>query len=206
MAGLMARTSLDAGSGNVFIRLLPGEVRLTSRAVDGGTTVSNAAVGVGGANRWVRLRRAGGTLTAWTGTSGVSWTEVGSVAVDLGSDVLLGLATSARSETGTVTARYRELTDLRSAAGLAPPPTGLAGLYDDGIVDLTWTDAGGGRSGFRVQRRATGGLWQTLGFIGEGATHYMDTSAETGRIYQYRVAGETSAGVGAFGPPISVAT
>lgn len=206
MAGLMARSSLDAGSRNVFMKLRPADARLTSRRLDDGQTTGNGNLAAGGANRWVRLARVGGTLIGYTGSDGGTWSEVGRVALDLGTDVLLGLATSAHSDGASASARYRDLVDLRSLLRLPAPPSNLAAAAQPGSVVLSWTDASGGRSGFAVQRRVVGGLWQTLGFVGEGASGYNDATAEEDLSYEYRVAGQNSAGVGPFCAAVAVRT
>jgi hypothetical protein len=154
-------------------------------------------------NRWLRLRRSGSTIIGYTSTSWGEWTEVGRMSVGLGTDVLLGLATSARSTAATVTARYRELTDLRSVTNLPAAPSGLAGSFQDGLgVELSWS---GGPGSYHLQRREAGGLWQALGFV-EGVAQFTDTSAQGERFYEYRVAEETAAGVGAFSAPAGVIT
>ena len=206
MAGLMARSSLDAEGPNAYVKLLESEVQLTSRGTTGGQTATRAVLGTNTGARWVRLRRTGDVFTTFVATEGRIWTEVGRVTLAVGSQALLGLATSAHSPDGLVNVRYRDLTDLRSASLLPLPPTSLSGQFQGGLVSLSWTDTSGGLVGFSVQRREGGGLWQTLGFVGEGATGYTDATVQTNRSYEYRVAGETSSGIGPHSSAVGVQT
>ncbi len=204
MAGLMARTSLDAGSRNVFMKLRESDAALSTRATDGGETTSAGDTATTPGQNWVRLQRTGNELVGYVGAGDGMWAEVARVTLDLGANILLGLATSAHSDDGAATARFRDLTDLRATGKLPAPPTGLAGSTEDGAIQLTWNDSSGGRSGFRLQRREVGGLWEDLGFVSAGVTNYADDDVTTGRFYEYRLAGESPAGVGRFGSAIMV--
>ena len=202
MAGLMARASLGGGSRNVFVKMRPGDVRLTSRRIDDGQT--SAYGDAGPARPWLRLQRRGDVLVGYASDDGRIWQEVGRATVKLGRTALVGLAASAHADAGLAEAKFRDLKDLRATDRLPEPPRALAVSPQTGGVAATWTDAGEGRSGFAVQRRVGGGLWQTLGFVGAGVTRYDDLTAEPGTAYGYRVAGETAAGVGRYGPEATV--
>ena len=205
MAGLMARASLSPGSRNVFVKVRPDDVRLTSRRVDDGQTTAAGDATIASPRAWLRLQRRGDVLVGYASADGRSWTEIGRATVRLGDTALVGLAASARSADGRVEAKFRDLTDLRATDRLPDPPRALSvSANSGGGVSATWTDAGGGRSGFAVQRRVGGGLWQALGFVAAGTTSYDDPTAASGTAYGYRVAGENAAGVGAYGPEVTV--
>jgi titin len=205
LAGLMLRSSLDPGAANVFVHMRPVDLRFTSRAAANAETAVNATIARAGGGQWLRLSRTGDTFTAYVGETGGTWNEIGRIDLGMTNEAFLGLATSAHNAAGTATARFRDLTDLRSTLPLPAPPANLLANITNG-VELTWTDTSGGRSGFSVQRRMAGGLWQTLGFVGEGTTQYADASAQENHSYEYRVASQNAAGIGPFTSPASVRT
>ena len=54
-------------------------------------------------------------------------------------------------------------------------------------MNLTWTDASDDETGFRVERRVSGGTFATLANLGVGATAYNDNSVAFDTSYEYRV-------------------
>lgn len=54
-------------------------------------------------------------------------------------------------------------------------------------VDVTWTDASGGETGYRVERRAPGGAFSSLGTAAANAIVFADDSLNEGANVEYRV-------------------
>jgi regulation of enolase protein 1 (concanavalin A-like superfamily) len=104
--GIMIRESLAAGAKNAFIGLTPGNgLRFQRRLSTGGTSVVTAG-GAASAPYWVKLVRAGNTLTAYKSTNGTSWVVVGSDTVSMTSGVYVGLAVSSHNNTLRCTSTF----------------------------------------------------------------------------------------------------
>ena len=109
-AGLMARTSLDANSANVFSHVTPGGgYRFGRRATAGGTTTLVKTGTPSFPNAWVRLTRVGNVFTGYYSADGVNWTQTSSASQTMPGTVFLGMAVSANSTTQTATAQFRGL-------------------------------------------------------------------------------------------------
>ena len=105
-AGLMIRQSLDPGAAQASIFVTPGKgIALQYRSADGG---ASANVGTSGsAPRWIRLSRAGSTITAAASVDGASWSTVGhAVLGTLPPAVIVGLVVSSHDATRRATATF----------------------------------------------------------------------------------------------------
>jgi regulation of enolase protein 1 (concanavalin A-like superfamily) len=97
-AGVMIRESLTAGSRNAFAFLTPGThgVVAQSREATNGQTRS-----VSGpfrtAPHWVRLTRAGSTITAAHSPDGVTWTTYATFTIPMNTTVFFGLAVTSHN-------------------------------------------------------------------------------------------------------------
>ena len=58
---------------------------------------------------WVKLTRAGTTITAYQSADGVAWSLVGTATVALPTQVLVGLAVSSHSTTTRATATFDQV-------------------------------------------------------------------------------------------------
>jgi hypothetical protein len=109
-AGLMARTSLDANSPDVYMSASPGSpgnaanYRFKSRTSAGATTSIATGGSVSFPNAWVRLRRVGNVFTGFYSTDGVNWTKLSQTTVSLGSTIYVGIAVASNVTTTTTTA------------------------------------------------------------------------------------------------------
>jgi phosphatidylserine/phosphatidylglycerophosphate/cardiolipin synthase-like enzyme/regulation of enolase protein 1 (concanavalin A-like superfamily) len=104
-AGVMIRESLDAGSPHASMFVTPGKgLAFQSRATSSGTSLSTAIAGAG--PRWVRLVRAGQTVTASVSTDGSTWTAVGQQAIALTQTVFAGLVVSSHVAGQLATATF----------------------------------------------------------------------------------------------------
>jgi hypothetical protein len=97
--GVMIRQDLTAGSPFALMGLTAGgEAVLQSRTTAGGTATKTVGA-TGQSSSWVRLVRSGNRLTGFRSTDGVTFTQVGFVDITMGTNVSIGLAVSAHSDT-----------------------------------------------------------------------------------------------------------
>lgn len=92
-AGLMARASLAANSADVSVLATPAaRFEFQYRPRDGALVVyQGSQAPVTYPNTFVRLRRRGNVFTAFVGTSGADWSQVGEATIALPATVLLGM-------------------------------------------------------------------------------------------------------------------
>jgi regulation of enolase protein 1 (concanavalin A-like superfamily) len=103
-AGVMIRSSLAAGAAHGFALVSAQRgIAFQSRAQVNGQSVS-ASGGKGAPPRWVRLVRAGTTLTAYRSTDGVTWNSMGSATIALGATAYVGLAVTSHDASASTTA------------------------------------------------------------------------------------------------------
>jgi regulation of enolase protein 1 (concanavalin A-like superfamily) len=93
-AGVMFRESLTGGSKYVFGLLSPGHgLNLQYRASTGGQSAAAAGGGVpGAAPEWLRLTRTGDAFVFEVSTDFRSWQTIGTVSVQMGQTVYVGIA------------------------------------------------------------------------------------------------------------------
>ena len=103
-AGIMARSSLDAGSANVYMSATPSNYRFKDRVTDGDVTAIAAAGSPAYPNVWVRLQRTGDVFNGYYSTDGSNWTLMSTATVTLPAIVDLGLAVASNVTTTTTTA------------------------------------------------------------------------------------------------------
>jgi fibronectin type 3 domain-containing protein len=103
-AGIMARSTLDAASANVYMSSDPVNFRFKDRPTAGAATNIVGSGSVAYPNVWVRLQRVGNTFNGYTSTDGVNWTLFSTTNVSLTSTVYLGLAVASNVSTLTTTA------------------------------------------------------------------------------------------------------
>lgn len=106
-AGLMVRETTAANSREVMLAATPrvtDGVKLIQRATPGATTTNVAYARNVVPPRWLKLVRAGNTVTGYQSADGVAWTTVGSTTVAMTSAVQVGLAVGSQA-TAVATAR-----------------------------------------------------------------------------------------------------
>ena len=102
-AGVMIRESLAPGSKHAFMLLSAGRgYSFNQRMQTDGIT--DGLAGPGPAPGWVRLTRVGSLFTAYRSSDGMTWTQLNSVTVTMGSAVYAGIALTANTPTATTTA------------------------------------------------------------------------------------------------------
>lgn len=95
--GLMIRdSSLDPSAPYAMVLAIPTyQISFQSRAKSGEMTISKT--GKGGSGPWLKLVRAGSMITAYQSPNARQWKEVGSVNLNLGATVRVGLAVTSRN-------------------------------------------------------------------------------------------------------------
>ena|ERR1051325_8674445 len=122
-AGVMMRETLDAGSKNAMMLVSAAKgVAFQRRLSTNGTSVSTSGI-AGAAPTWVKLTRAGSTITAYRSADGASWTSVGSASVTMASTVYVGLAVTSHLLGTPATATFDSTAITASSAPTSTSPT-----------------------------------------------------------------------------------
>ncbi len=103
-AGIMARSSLDVGSPDVYMSASPANYRFKYRTAENATTTIESAGSVAYPNVWVRLQRIGNVFDGYYSSNGTSWTLMSTVTAALPATVDLGIAVASNVSTETTTA------------------------------------------------------------------------------------------------------
>lgn len=93
-AGVMMRETLDPGSRHGFMLVSAGKGLAFQRRIATSGISTSTTGPTGAAPRFVRLTRAGTTVTAAASTDGSIWTTVGSDTIAMASTIYVGLAVS----------------------------------------------------------------------------------------------------------------
>jgi hypothetical protein len=104
-----------------------------------------------------------------------------------------------RAYTGTDVSEYSNAvpaaTDPKPADPPPPAPGSLsASAVSASRIDLSWTDSGGTRDGFKIERSSDGVNYSPIGTVSAGVTSYASTSLSPATTYYYRVYAYGSAG------------
>jgi subtilisin family serine protease len=71
---------------------------------------------------------------------------------------------------------------------IAPlPPSNLNAQLQGTDVILTWADNSSGESGFKIDRKESGGQFTEITSVNANQTRYTDSGLKAGKIYSYRV-------------------
>jgi hypothetical protein len=101
--GVMIRETLDPGSAHAFMLVSSAKgVALQWRPSTGGNTM-NATGSTSAAPRWVRLDRAGDTITGSESSDGANWTVVSSATIPMAQSVYVGLAVTSHTTAASTT-------------------------------------------------------------------------------------------------------
>ena len=136
-AGVMLRETLAPGSRHASMFVSPGKgLAFQRRRVTNGSSVHTSG-GTGTAPRFVKLTRAGTSVTAFTSADGVSWTQVGNETIAMGSTIYAGIAVSSHVSGVLATATFGST--AITPAEPEPPVVPLSTLRV-----LTWNTHHGG--------------------------------------------------------------
>jgi hypothetical protein len=204
-AGVMIRASLSANSAHAFVAVTPGNgVAWQYRATTGGTSSNNNTNGMN-APYWVRLVRNGTTFTGFRSPDGLTWTQIGSTTISMGTTVYAGLAVTAHNSSALCTATFDNVTTPGWSNWTVPPvPAGLSGVAGAGQVALTWL-ASSNATSYMVKRATTnGGSYSTVASV--TTANCTDTGLSHGTTYYYVVSAMNPAGESSNSTPASVTT
>ena len=111
-AGLMFRDSTAVNAMYAHVFAGPGTVGFEVRNATGGNTVGAAYVG-GTAPLWLKLVRSGNTFTAYYGTDGIHWTQLGAPqTVPMAMAALAGLSVTAHNAAALNTSTFSNVSFL----------------------------------------------------------------------------------------------
>ena len=103
-AGVMIRQNLLEGSPHAMMALTPGNGAAFQRRVTAGGSSTSTSGGIVTAPYWVKLVRAGTTITGYRSPDGITWTQVKSLTLAMSSDVYIGLALTSHDNALSCTA------------------------------------------------------------------------------------------------------
>jgi glucose/arabinose dehydrogenase/regulation of enolase protein 1 (concanavalin A-like superfamily) len=182
-AGVMIRETLAADAKQAFMLVSAGGQLAFQRRTSAGGASASTAGPAASAPRWVRLKRAGSTITAFQSADGSTWSTVGTATISMATSVMVGLALTSHADgtvctavfdnvatSGTTSAASVELFSLEGeeiddSPGTVPAPAdGMASEASDAGAFGCGGDGGhGGRSaagslfllgiGFGLRRR-----------------------------------------------------
>ena len=126
-AGVMMRSSLAPGATHASMFVTPGKgPAFQRRAASGGGSIHTTG-GSGTVPIWVRLRRAGTSISAYTSADGVSWSIVSTDTIQLGAAMYVGLALTSHHDGALASASFDNVSVNGSTSS---GPTGAAGNSD----------------------------------------------------------------------------
>lgn len=125
-AGLMIRESTDPAAAHAFLLVSGGQgLAFQRRPVSGEASVSTDG-GAGTAPRWLWLSRRGSRITGYAATDAGNWRAIGSAAIKMKAEVLIGLAVSSHART-PATAVFSHVS-LAAPAGWRHADVGAVGV------------------------------------------------------------------------------
>ena len=109
-AGVMIRESLAANARHVMAVVSGSNgVRMQYRSTAGSSS-SDISGGSGDVPVWVRVTRSGNSFTTYRSADGVTWTQMGSTSIAMGSATYVGLAVTSHTNSATSTATFSNVT------------------------------------------------------------------------------------------------
>jgi hypothetical protein len=109
-AGVMLRESLASNATNVILDVNPnGNIEFMDRPATGASTTWLAGA-TQAAPAWLKLVRAGATVTAFVSADGASWRTAGSVSVSIASNAFIGLVVCSHTTSTVNTATFDNVT------------------------------------------------------------------------------------------------
>ena len=107
-ASVCIRESLDAGSRHATLAVTPGDgaLFLMRLQTNGKTTSQNTGKDKGRFPCWLKIMRKGKEFSGYESGDGETWTQVGKVDLDIGTDAVVGLCTSSHVKTKLAKATF----------------------------------------------------------------------------------------------------
>jgi phosphatidylserine/phosphatidylglycerophosphate/cardiolipin synthase-like enzyme len=144
-AGLMVRESLSSNAAHVILDLEPtNDIEFMTRPSTGAAT-SWLSGAVQAPPTWLKLTRAGSTLTGSASADGATWKTVGTTTLSIGAAAYVGLVVTSHNTSVLNTATFDNVSlstaSVPPAAPSAPNPADAATGVGSSPT-LTWTAAG----------------------------------------------------------------
>jgi titin len=93
------------------------------------------------------------------------------------------------------------------AATVPDAPSALtANAVSSSRIELTWEDNSDDESGFKIERKKSGGTYTQIATVGDDITTYSSTGLSSNTVYYYRVRAYNSAGNSAYSNEASATT
>jgi len=105
-AGVMIRGSLASNAAMAIMLVTPSKGTALQYRTSAGGSAASIAGPFATAPYWVKIVRSGNTITGYVSSNGSSWTTVGTVTLNLGSTVQIGLAVSSHNSSRLATATF----------------------------------------------------------------------------------------------------
>ena len=112
----MVREGTVPGARHAFCCVTPGQGVAFQRRTVAGAVSDHTAGSRSGAPRWVKLVRAGSSLTGSESADGVTWTVVGSATIAFSGPLQIGLAVTSHNAALLCTAVFTDLQIIPAAA------------------------------------------------------------------------------------------
>ena len=149
-AGVMIRNTLDANSAYALMLVSAAKGTAFQYRTSAGAAAAGMSTGASAAPLWVKVTRAGTTLSGYQSSDGSSWTLVGSATIAMNSSIYVGLAVSSHTTATAATATFDNV--ALDDGGPPPPPSPPAAPGSPSPADgstgvsttptLTWTASG----------------------------------------------------------------
>ncbi|MDR3458277.1 MAG: hypothetical protein P4N60_12580 [Verrucomicrobiae bacterium] len=189
-AGVMIRESLATNAVYVATVLTPSNgVRMDFRAAAGGVSTDLAGPAAL-APYWLKLTRSGSNFTAAVSGDGISYVQVQSTNLAMGTNVFIGLAGCSHNTNVLSTAVFDNVSVTPQVA-----PAWLTANPGNAQVSLVWP-ATLGAAAYDVKRSTVSGGPYAVVAGGVSATNYQDNTAVNGTTFYYVVAATNNAGEG----------
>jgi len=150
-AGVMLRSTLDAGSAHVILDVRPdGSVEFMTRSSAGSST-SFIASGSQGFPAWLKLTRSGSTVTGSTSADGATWTTIGTTSLSIAAAANIGLAVTSHNTAALNTSTFDNVTVSAGGGG------------GGGTLPSPWTNQDVGAVGVAGSASASNGTFTVNG-------------------------------------------
>ncbi len=212
-AGVMIRESLSAGARNAMVFVTPSFIaELQARSTAGGATISTGSRYTWGP-RWLKLVRAGNTLSAFHSADGVSWIAMQSATLELPSTVYIGLALSSHKPGTLCNATFDRIAvtgagtpPVTPVVTLLPPGNLSATATSANAIGLAWTDNSTDETGFEIQVSTDNINFLTATSAPANVTSIARTGLSAATTYHFRVRAVRDAATSLFSNVASVTT
>ena len=196
-AGIMLRDSIAASAAHVMLDVEPnGSIEFMTRHASGGATTWLSGA-MQSAPVWLKLTRAGTTVTGYTSMNGATWTQAGTTTLPFGASPIATLVVSSHDTAQLNTATFDNVTAgalagvaLTPSAPSSPSPSaGAAGIAPSSVA-LSWTATAA--TSFDVRIGTTNPPAQVA--TGVVTASYSPSSLVAGASYFWQVVAKNSSG------------